>query len=96
MNEIKSTSPSTVSRREGVEHTYDAADRVSQAAGTLDRAAASVESNVTSGIQPDVRELRLLTADLRDTVAVAFRRIFWAVIIGIALNIVVLLAVFTR
>ncbi len=73
-----------------------AADRVDHAVGTIDRAAASVQSNVSDGIQPDMRELRQLMADLRDTVSIAFRRIFWAVIAGIALNIVVLVVLLTR
>ena len=96
MTQDNTTPPSNDPRREVSDNGGDAADRFSRAAGTMDRAAASVHSNLTSGIQPDMRELRLLMADLRDTVAIAFRRIFWAVIACIVLNVVVLVAILAR
>lgn len=88
--------PSNATPHDASDAARDTADRVDRAVGSMDRAAASVQSNVASGIQPDLRELRLLMGDLRDTVAISFRRIFWAVIACIALNIAVLLVLLAR
>jgi hypothetical protein len=96
MNTRADTSDPSDQERKSTESMSDAAERFGQAAGSVETAAAAVHSNVTSGIQPDVRDLRNLMADLRDTVSIAFRRIFWAVMACVALNAVVLIVVLTR
>jgi hypothetical protein len=72
------------------------AERVERAATTVETAASAVQSNVTMGIQPDIRDIRGLVVDVRDTVTIAFRRIFWAVIACLALNAVTLIVILSR
>jgi hypothetical protein len=83
-------------RRDAPESVGDTADSVGRALGSVETAAAAVQSNVASGIQPDIRDIRGLVADLRDTVSIAFRRIFYLVIACIAVNVVTLVVVLTR
>jgi hypothetical protein len=74
----------------------ETADRVDTVTNKLEATAQAVQSNVQSGIQPDIRELRNLMADLRETVSISFRRIFWAIIILGALNLIGLMVLLAR
>ena len=53
----------------------------------------NVESDIISGIQPDVRELRMLVADVRHLTALAFKRIFHVMLAVLAVNALTLIAV---
>jgi hypothetical protein len=63
---------------------------------TADRvhhALAKIETDVVSGIQPEVRELRMLMADVRHLTSLAFKRIFRMVLAILGVNVLTLIVV---
>ena len=51
------------------------------------------ESEIVSRVRPDVRELRMLMADVRHLTSLAFKRIFQMMLAVLVLNVLTLIVV---
>ncbi len=64
---------------------------VTPRAEVVEQVVGSVESDIISGIQPEVREVRMLIADIRHLTALAFKRIFRIQLALLAINVLTLI-----
>lgn len=58
---------------------------------TVQKMASVVESNVSEGIQPDIRELRIWMSDIDKKADIRLKRIYYALWILISLNAIILI-----
>ena len=69
------------------------AERASQVAEIAQHVVQNVESDIISGVRPDVRELRMLMGDVRHLTSLAFKRIFQMMLGILGINVLTLIVV---
>ncbi len=69
-----------MAKTDSVQEIRDSARVVESAAESAQEAAQLVESNVTEGIQPDIRELRINVSELNEKSEIRLRRIYLALL----------------
>ena len=71
----------------------ETARNVEGAVKSVEAAAARVESNVREGVQPDMRHIRLAMSEIDEKTNVRLKRIYWALLVLLVVNIGTFLAV---
>jgi hypothetical protein len=69
------------------------AEPATRTADIVQNVVSTVEPDIISGLQPDVREIRMLMADVRHLTSLAFKRIFRIMLALLVVNALTLIVV---
>ena len=79
---------------EAASNLHQSVKNVEDASDTVQQMANAIETNVSEGIQPDIRELRMWMSDIDEKANVRLKRILWVLCIILILNIFILVKLF--